>query len=238
MDPEIASFVMKFKNLCHAGKSANLSLTSKTGKVSVNLSVEIGGLCLPHHVPLHHVPPPPLIPQWHRNGSSRVRRRQKREEARKLFAEEARKELSAEEAKVIEHAEKAENEKASDLNEDPKETVNVFGEVSDEICSDNTYHEPKAETEEVDKDELARDKNVEKVIVYAVTKPIEKKTDVEQEIHEKFASIDVKVKGIKTKTDYRGLYEKSLVEISKVNLNLIWGRRLGLNNCSVIAYEE
>ena len=126
MDPEIASFVMKFQNLCHAGKSANLSLTSKTGKVSVNLSVEIGGLCLPHHVPLYHVPPPPLIPQWHRNGSSRVCRRQKREEARKLFAEEARKELSAEEAKVIEHAEKAENEKASDLNEDPKETVNVF----------------------------------------------------------------------------------------------------------------
>ena len=70
-----------------------------------------------------HVPPPPLIPLWHRNGPSRVRRQQKREEARKLFAEEARKELSAEEAEVIEHAEKAENGKAADLNQDPKEIV-------------------------------------------------------------------------------------------------------------------
>ena len=237
MDPEIASFVMKFQNLCHAGKSANLSLSSKTGKVSVNLSVEIGGLRPPPHVPLHHVPPPPLIPQWHRNRPSRVRRQQKRAEARRLFAEEARKELSAEEVEILEQAEHAELGKALKLNEEAKETVNVYSEVNDEICSDNAYHEPVVETEEVDEDELARDKNVEKVIVYAVTEPIEKKVDVEQEIREKFAAIGVKVKAIKTKTDYNGLYEKSLVDISGVNLNLIWGRRLGLNNCSVIAYE-
>ena len=116
--------------------------------------------------------------------------------------------------------------------------MNVYSEVNDEICSDNAYHEPVVETEEVDEHELARDKNVEKVIVYAVTEPIEKKMDVEQEIREKFAAIGVKVKAIKTKTDYKGLYDKSLVDISGVNLNLIWGRRLGLNNCSVIAYEE
>ena len=116
--------------------------------------------------------------------------------------------------------------------------MNVYSEVNDEICSDNAYHEPLVETEEVDEDELARDKNVEKVIVYAVTEPIEKKVDVEQEIREKFAAIGVKVKTIKIKTDYKRLFEKSLVEINQVNLNLIWGQRLGLNNCSVIEFKE
>ena len=47
--------------------------------------------------------------------------------------------------------------------------MNVYSEVNDEICSDNAYHEPVVETEEVDEHELARDKNVKKVIVYAVT---------------------------------------------------------------------
>ena len=109
----------------------------------------------------------------------------------------------------------------------------MFHGVNDEICSDNAYDG----AEEV-AHELARDKNVEKVIVYAVTRPIEKKIDVEEEIREKFAAIGVKVKTIKTKSDYKGLFDKSLVEISQVNLNLIWGRRLGLNNCSVIEFKE
>jgi hypothetical protein len=98
MDQEVASFVMTFQNLCHAGKRANLSLSSKTGKVSVNVSVEIDGLRLP----LHHVPPPRLIPRGNKNRLSRVRRKQKRAEVRRLFAEEARKELSAEEVEILE----------------------------------------------------------------------------------------------------------------------------------------
>ena len=73
--------------------------------------------------------------------------------------------------------------------------------------------------------------------MYAVTEPIEKKSDVEAEIREKFANIGVEVREMKTKSTYRGEFDKSLVEISQVNLKLIWGRRLGLKNCSVIAYE-
>ena len=70
-----------------------------------------------------------------------------------------------------------------------------------------------------------------------MTKPIEKKFDVEEEIRDKFAGIGVEVKGMKTITDSRGKFDKSLVEISKVNLKLIWGRRLGLKNCCVVAFE-
>ena len=44
------------------------------------------------------------------------------------------------------------------------------------------YDQAKNETEEVDVDELARDKTVEKVIVYSLTKPFEKKLGVEEEI--------------------------------------------------------
>ena len=73
MDPEIAIFVFKFQNLCHAGKTANLSLDSKAGKVSLNLNVEIGGLHLPPQFP------PTFIPRSsrRRNGPSQARCHQK-----------------------------------------------------------------------------------------------------------------------------------------------------------------
>jgi hypothetical protein len=57
-------------------------------------------------------------------------------------------------------------------------------------CSDTVYDE----AEEVDTHELAKNKNVENKIVYAVTKPIVKKMDVEKEIRETFAAISVEVK--------------------------------------------
>ena len=60
------------------------------------------------------------------------------------------------------------------------EAMNVLQEVVDEICSDVAYDQAKNETEEFDAVELAMDKMVENVIVYSVTKPIEKKLDVEE----------------------------------------------------------
>ena len=217
----------------NSGKSASLHFNSNAGKVFANLSVQIGGLSVPPQVS-----PPPYNPSVRRNGPSQVRRQQRRAEARRTFAEDAKKELSTEEVYVLKEAENAENGKASncciELN---KEAENVFQEVADEICSNDVYDKDNHETEEVDTDELARDKNVEKVIVYAVTEPIEKKSDVEAEIREKFANIGVEVREMKTKSTYRGEFDKSLVDISQVNLKLIWGRRLGLKNCSVIAYE-
>ena len=85
-----------------------------------------------------------------------------------------------------------------------------------------------------DEDKRVRNKDVEKITVYAVTEPIEKKADVEREIIEKFNEIGVDVKSMRTKSNYKGMFEGSLLEISPINLNRIWGRRLGLNNCAVI----
>ena len=109
--------------------------------------------------------------------------------------------------------------------------------VSDEICPDSVYEEVKNDDEEVDLDELARDKIVTKVLICTVTKPIEKTSDVQVEIREKFGGIGIKVIGMKTRSTLRGYYETSIVNISPVNLNKIWGRRLGLKNCSLIAFE-
>ena len=73
MDQEIASFVIKFQNLCRSGKSANLHFTSNTGKVFANLSVEIGELSVPAQgSPFTRIPP------VHRNGPSQVQRQKKR----------------------------------------------------------------------------------------------------------------------------------------------------------------
>ena len=78
--------MFKFQNLCHAGKTANLSIDSKAGKVSLNLNVEIGRLTLPPQF----IPPPFIpLPSQRRNGPSQAGRHQKRAEERRAFAEEA-----------------------------------------------------------------------------------------------------------------------------------------------------
>eukprot|EP00092_Neocalanus_flemingeri_P032320 GFUD01035138.1.p1 GENE.GFUD01035138.1~~GFUD01035138.1.p1 ORF type:complete len:247 (+),score=65.91 GFUD01035138.1:62-802(+) len=242
---EIDSFVIKFQHLCCAGRNANLSFTSKAGKASVNLSVELGSLCLPVQR-LHQ--PPPYLPHHSRNGPSRQRRRENRAKAQKTAAEKATQELSTEEAEVLALAEvlvlaeeaydktngeKDAEEAVFETAKDTNNTEKVFEEPTDELCSDNVYDE-----EPLDDAEAARDKLVEKVLIYPVKKPDEKKSKVETEIREKFGVIGVTVKMMKTTSTRLGEFNGSMVEISPVNLNRIWGRRLGLENCSIISFEE
>ena len=69
--PEIDSFVLKFKNLLLAGIDANLTINSNAGKAVLTLTaeVDVSSHAQPHHH-LRHV------------GAARVRRREKRAEAR------------------------------------------------------------------------------------------------------------------------------------------------------------
>ena len=62
--------------------------------------------------------------------------------------------------------------------------------------------------------------------------------DVKKEVTEKLAAMGVEVKEFSTHADREGKYETDVAAISPVNLNKIWGRRLGLTNRSVIAYEK
>ena len=230
MDPEISSFILKFQNLCWAGKEAKLTFTSKNGNTNVNLSLQLGNLPPSPQFHPHHFPP-----RMHRNEPSRERRRQKREQARKSAAEEASKKLSAKEVELLNMAEKAE-ENSSKVKSKNAETVKVCREPIDKICPDSDYQQ-ETPAVEVDEAELARDILVEKVLVYPVTEPIEKKADVEQEVRERFSEIGVEVKQMDTKITFRGEFKGSVVTISPVKFNRIWGRRLNLKNCSVIHYK-
>ena len=110
MDPELASFVMKFQNLSNSGKNANLSFTSNAGKVTVNLSVEVGAVKPVLELPTIVPPSCLLTPKGSRISPSRNRRMQRRMETRKLFAEEALHNLSTEEMEVLDAAAEAEKD--------------------------------------------------------------------------------------------------------------------------------
>ena len=69
---EIWNFVNKFHNLRNAGKNATLTLKSQDGKVVMNLQLDL------HVADL----PPPQPPRQHRPSPSRVRRTERRANAR------------------------------------------------------------------------------------------------------------------------------------------------------------
>ena len=247
MQSEIDSFIFKFKNLAHSGRDANLSFESKAGKVLIKLDVDLGRLPAPPQVLCQ---PPPHLPRT-RNGPSYQRRREKRAEARFKAAKEAAKDLSVEEAEVLHLAEEAFKHVNSDIKESVEESPKDTN-LSDEVCPDNEYlaidtaevavDEAEVVVDEaeaaVDEAEVARDRSVTKVIICPVTDPNEKKSTVEKEIMEKFEAIGVKVLSMKSRSTIHGEFKARIVEISPVNLNKIWGHRLGLKNCSIISYDK
>ena len=60
---------------------------------------------------------------------------------------------------------------------------------------------------------------------------------IEEEIKQKFGEIGETVIGIETRRSYSGEFKGSLVKTSMVNLDKIWGRRLGISECSIIAFD-
>jgi hypothetical protein len=239
MQSEIDSFIFKFRNLTHSGRDANLTFVSKAGKVSVKLDVDLGSFPVP---PRYHHQPSPQIPRT-RNGASYQRRLLKRAEARIKAAEEASKEISVEEAEILAVAEEAfvqaNNGVEETAGEAPLRHNDVIAKpLEDEVCPDKEYNESIVTAESaVDHAEAARDRIVKKVLISPVTEPNEKKESVEKEILAKFEAIGVTVENMKSRSTLRGEFKGSIIEISPVNLNKIWGRRLGLKNCSLISYD-
>ena len=167
---EIDSFVRKFKVLCKGGRSASLTLCSDTGKVSLNLSVDLGVL------PEEGVQHPQHPRNQSRNGPARQRRREKRAAARRVQAEQAEAALSVEEKEVLDMAERAATDSRVQESTLPPKAVEGFEgekvdieeaidkmaaessntEIVDELCSDSVYEsrlpvdpeaEPKPEKE-------------------------------------------------------------------------------------------
>ena len=95
--------------------------------------------------------------------------------------------------------------------------------------------------EEVDVEELARNRMIDEILVYTVKggvpKPPAIKEETEQEIKERLSTIGVNIRSMKTICDKWGNFKQSRVKTSGGNLKYIWGRRLGHKNCAVIAFE-
>ena len=103
----------------------------------------------------------------------------------------------------------------------------VNDEPTTEVCHENASNNRVTEPEEVEEEESKRDRMVEQIIVSPVTAPIEEKCDVEKEVYDKFAAIGVKVLKFSGHVDRKRKFKSGLVTVSPVNLNKIWGRRLG-----------
>ena len=147
-----------------------------------------------------------------------------------------------EEAEVLDLAKQAE-EASMHSSIAGKPHVDKFEELSDEVCSDMEYQAKVKASENaaesvVDDAEVARDRVTKKVIICPVTDPNEKKEVVENEIVTKFQAIGVKVLNMKTRSTNKEDFKASIEDISPVNLNRIWGRRLGMKNCSIISYDK
>ena len=87
--------------------------------------------------------------------------------------------------------------------------------------------------------ELTRDRVIEDVLIYAVKGGLPKEPmTMEVAEMERFTNIGVEVKNMKTISNTsKGHFEQSRIQTTPVNLKTIWGRRLGIKKCAVIAYE-
>ena len=107
-------------------------------------------------------------------------------------------------------------------------STNAIQEVPTEVVTgQKEINESNSVTEEVlDEDELARDRLVDEVIVYAVPpsdirQPVQYAHEVEEEIRDRFSSIGVDVVNIRHRI-IPGKYESSLVKLTPINLRRIW----------------
>ena len=181
--------------------------------------------------PNPHFPPQDFNQQRRKKTPSQLRREERRRKKRDSKNVEA-------EVEVVEASKEAENiidnEQEYSENGQTYKVADVDATVvNDEVCPDHVYHE-----KEIDPSEAARDKIVEKIIIYPVSKKWKIEKDViENEIKDKLKLIEMSVKRIETKRTIFGEFNGSIVEISPVNVNKVWGRRLGMTNCAITSFD-
>ena len=149
---ELDSFIKKFCQLWKAGLTAHLDLDAHAGKAWVGIRAQLGDTPLPVHQHVHH----PFPPQPPRRGPAYQRRQARRRQAAQAAA-------AADQATHVEaeHAEKADNTEAGQVDKATAEIVvkpldeagNAFNnsdvavedvgrvnvKVTDEVCPDEEY---------------------------------------------------------------------------------------------------
>ena len=117
--PEIDSFVTKFKYLWNSGLDATLRVETNDGKAWVTLQAGLGQL-----PPPPYFPPPYHLPAYHRNGPARQRRCERRAAERKA---------NAEETHPAEEAGETEEVQTEDTNDLEIDTENFSCELCESI---------------------------------------------------------------------------------------------------------
>ena len=237
---DIDSFVNKFKSLWSAGHNATLNIESKLGEVEISLRCKIGRSSPPPSTPFSSfgLSPKYRSPSYYRRQARRKDRRKLNDSAEEdhfiPLADQVSESRSSQEDNIVDDSESLKLAEKASGNVEVSENN---GKSSEEVV----HNSIEDSTEEVEKDELARDKIIEEILVYAVVGgvgTVEKKDVVEQEIVHKLADIGVTVESMQTFSTHDGKFDQSRVRTTPVNLKSIWGRRLGLKKCAVIEYRS
>ena len=230
---EMDSFYFKFKRLVSAGIKAELTIDADNGEAIIGLKAKLG------HLEFKNVEVDQCQSPRYR-GPSYFRRQKRRHEERK------NEQTSTVDTVVTKKEEKVDSVCDAAVKAMCKQETK---RSAAEVVSDDNLENPEAATavdlDEIEarerareeKEEASKDRNVEQVVISSVTEPMESKLKVEEEIKFKFGRIGVTVKDMMTTTK-NGKFQSSLVNVTPTNLKRIWGRRLGLDNCSIIAYEK
>ena len=99
---------------------------------------------------------------------------------------------------------------------------------------DSENESPDSETKD---DDIEDDSDmVNKVIIDRVSKIRLEKHLIQDEIETKFKEIGVIIRKLNFLGNIDRYFEACIADISPVSLKKIWGRRLGISNCSIISY--
>ena len=154
---EIDSFVNKFKLLWRAGYDTSLSLESKLGEVHINLSCKVG----------RSIPPPSsrITPKY--RSPSYFRRQERRRAAREssdVISNEIQSYKEADEALAVADVD-ADHSSVLPVEESASEE-DQCGSMEEKIVE--VVDDTVIETEEVDPDEIARNRLVDEILIYVV----------------------------------------------------------------------
>ena len=226
---EIDSFVKKFEALWSAGLEASLSLESKLGELCISLNCKVGR-------PL----PPPMSPTAPSVTSSKYRspsyfrrqvRRRKSRESQNVMIDPFKSNEDGREGTDSVNTHDWSQDK-SDVTEDLNSSDVTGKAIGDAMPINNNIDEKITEEVEHNLEKLA-----DEFVIRVMTEPLEKKELVEQEIKEKFSLLGVKIERLNTFSNVNGFFEMCRVKTSPVKLKKVWGRQLGVKNCSVNVYE-
>ena len=189
---KLDNFVKQFQCLQSSGYDASLNVESKLGEMFITLSCKVGRTVPPPTFPLAPfavITPKTRNPSYFRRQACRKAMRDSKKELNDSFTSEA--EQVMEDVDIVENSDVKPNDVsqiivAEKTTESESSSVELTGSKDETLIQNEASVEDVApvedDVEEVDLDELARDRIIDDVIAYAVTKPIERTEVVEREI--------------------------------------------------------